>query len=187
MESKAPRMYDEIKVTNSIKSEYTIKIVRIQGFWQTLYDCVLTTYCYKNRGKIMIFTDSTLSDIYLSYEEFLKFHDRDEQQSRKFLKIIRDLYGIDIGFADNSDLKKIHNEFMENVHVLQYPGELNKCLEMAEDIWHSMIVKGYDRSATLLAFGGGVVGDLGGYISSNFLRGIKLIHMPTSIISKCSM
>jgi len=45
-----------------------------------------------------------------------------------------------------------------------------------------MISKGYDRSTILITFGGGVVGDLGGYIASSFMRGIKLIHIPTSII-----
>ena len=45
-----------------------------------------------------------------------------------------------------------------------------------------MIASGYDRESTLIAFGGGVVGDLGGYVASGFLRGINLIHIPTSVI-----
>lgn len=61
---------------------------------------------------------------------------------------------------------------------------MNDCFIVADQIWETMIRKGYDRSSVLVAFGGGVVGDLGGFIASSFMRGIKLVHIPTSIIGK---
>lgn len=42
---------------------------------------------------------------------------------------------------------------------------------------------GFTRKDTLIAFGGGVVGDLGGFVASTFMRGIKLIAVPTTLLS----
>ena len=46
-----------------------------------------------------------------------------------------------------------------------------------------MFKNGFNRKSLIIAFGGGVIGDLGGYVASTFMRGIDIIHVPTSLIS----
>ena len=52
------------------------------------------------------------------------------------------------------------------------PGEESKTLQSLEKIVSFMLEKGFDRSSAVVALGGGVVGDLAGFVSSVFLRGI---------------
>lgn len=54
-----------------------------------------------------------------------------------------------------------------------------------EKILHKMLGLGLDRSTLVIAFGGGVVGDLAGFVAATFLRGVDLIHIPTSVLAMC--
>ncbi|MFQ6609895.1 MAG: 3-dehydroquinate synthase, partial [Fidelibacterota bacterium] len=62
-------------------------------------------------------------------------------------------------------------------------GEESKSLLRVEEIISQMVEHGCDRRTFLIAFGGGVIGDLGGFISSVFMRGISYIQMPTSLLA----
>ncbi|SEF68531.1 3-dehydroquinate synthase [Caloramator fervidus] len=65
------------------------------------------------------------------------------------------------------------------------PGEKNKNINTIMDIYDSLIEKNADKKTTLVAFGGGVVGDIAGFIASTYMRGIKLIHVPTTLMAQC--
>jgi 3-dehydroquinate synthase len=62
-------------------------------------------------------------------------------------------------------------------------GEKSKSSKIKEEIESDIIKKGFDRSSILLALGGGVTGDLGGYIAATFMRGIPFIQIPTSLLA----
>ena len=62
-------------------------------------------------------------------------------------------------------------------------GERNKCMDRVNDIVEEMLTHGIDRKACLVAVGGGVIGDLGGFAASIALRGINLIQVPTSLMA----
>lgn len=62
-------------------------------------------------------------------------------------------------------------------------GEENKTLYTVKDLYEHLILTGYDRKDILVALGGGVVGDLTGYVAATYLRGIPFIQMPTSLLS----
>ncbi len=64
------------------------------------------------------------------------------------------------------------------------PGEESKSLQVAEDIYEKLVAYKITRSDLVLAFGGGVVGDLGGFIASTFLRGLDFIQVPTTLLSQ---
>lgn len=63
-------------------------------------------------------------------------------------------------------------------------GEKYKNIEEAWKIFTWLIEKKFDRETVLIAFGGGVIGDLAGFVASTFLRGIRLIHVPTTLLAQ---
>ncbi len=64
------------------------------------------------------------------------------------------------------------------------PGEASKTLETAADIYDWLIGHRAERGHTVVAVGGGVVTDLGGYVAATFARGIPLVHVPTSMLGQ---
>lgn len=64
------------------------------------------------------------------------------------------------------------------------PGEANKTLETCAFVYEKMIKKNVDRNALVVLLGGGVVGDLGGFCSATFMRGIPFISIPTTLMSQ---
>lgn len=64
-------------------------------------------------------------------------------------------------------------------------GEENKTLDTVRDAYRFLIEQKYNRSDLLIALGGGVVGDVTGYIAATYLRGIDFIQIPTTLLSQC--
>jgi len=64
------------------------------------------------------------------------------------------------------------------------PGEASKTLSTADVFWGRLIEAGFGRSDLLLAFGGGVVGDLGGFVAATFHRGMRVIQIPTTLLAQ---
>ena len=63
--------------------------------------------------------------------------------------------------------------------------EENKNLEEVNKIYQLLVDKQADRNSFLLAIGGGLVGDLVGYVAATYMRGLKLINLPTTLLSCC--
>jgi len=64
------------------------------------------------------------------------------------------------------------------------PGEPSKSLEMAAGLWQGLLELGADRKSVVVAVGGGVVGDLAGFIAATFARGIRFFQVPTSLLAR---
>lgn len=64
------------------------------------------------------------------------------------------------------------------------PGESSKCLECVEKIYSFLMDIQITREDIIFSFGGGVVGDITGFAASTFLRGISLVHIPTTLLSQ---
>lgn len=73
---------------------------------------------------------------------------------------------------------------IEIVPIIIPPGEKQKSLERASGIIATMIDAGLTRSSAVIAFGGGVVGDVSGFVASTYRRGIPLIHIPTTLLAQ---
>lgn len=69
-----------------------------------------------------------------------------------------------------------------NYYILP-PGEHSKTIEAYQEIINLLIENNFSRNSTLIALGGGVIGDLGAYIASTYMRGINLIQAPTSLMA----
>ncbi len=63
-------------------------------------------------------------------------------------------------------------------------GESSKNLQQAEVLYRQAIEAGLDRNSVIVALGGGVVGDLAGFVAATYLRGIPLIQIPTSLFAQ---
>lgn len=63
-------------------------------------------------------------------------------------------------------------------------GEPSKSLAVAEDIYTRVIEHGLDRRSPVFALGGGVVGDLAGFIASTYMRGVPFLQLPTSLLAQ---
>lgn len=63
-------------------------------------------------------------------------------------------------------------------------GEQSKCAAVAEKIYTKAILLGLDRKSPIFALGGGVVGDLAGFVAATYLRGVPFIQLPTSLLAQ---
>ncbi len=64
------------------------------------------------------------------------------------------------------------------------PGEKHKSLASVEKLLRQMVAAGGDRGSLLVAFGGGIVGDVGGFVAAVFMRGIPYVQVPTTFLSQ---
>jgi 3-dehydroquinate synthase len=69
--------------------------------------------------------------------------------------------------------------------VLRLPGgEDQKRLAPVEALAEQMVARGGDRSSLVVAFGGGIVNDMGGFLAAIFMRGIPVIQVPTTLLAQ---
>lgn len=71
-----------------------------------------------------------------------------------------------------------------NVEVIKVaPGEVSKSIDTFAKVLNALAEMNITRDDLIIAFGGGVVGDLSGFVASSYLRGIKYIQVPTTVLS----
>jgi 3-dehydroquinate synthase len=64
------------------------------------------------------------------------------------------------------------------------PGEPSKSIESAIDLWQGILELEADRKTIIVAVGGGVVGDLAGFVAATFARGLRFFQVPTSLLAQ---
>lgn len=69
------------------------------------------------------------------------------------------------------------------IYVIE-AGEASKSMQVAEAIYTRCIELGLDRKSPVFALGGGVVGDLAGFIAATYMRGVPFIQVPTSLLAQ---
>lgn len=90
---------------------------------------------------------------------------------------IKDLYGLAL-------LSKLESAGLRPSIIEVPDGEEAKSLSTASAIYDSLIAMKADRRTPILALGGGVVGDLGGFVASTYMRGVPYIQIPTSLLAQ---
>ena len=63
-------------------------------------------------------------------------------------------------------------------------GESAKTLPVAEHCWDQLLTAGLDRTSTVLALGGGAVGDVAGFAAATYMRGINFVQLPTTVLAQ---
>jgi 3-dehydroquinate synthase len=84
---------------------------------------------------------------------------------------------------------RLHGRLLEEIAGKDGPaliadGERAKTLPTVTRIYEALVKRRFDRSATLIAFGGGVVGDVAGFAAATYLRGIRLVQVPTTLLAQ---
>lgn len=83
-------------------------------------------------------------------------------------------------------LQKVQN-MLGNLHyetVILPDGEQYKTLATLETIFDTLLTKRFDRGCTLIALGGGVVGDITGFAAASYQRGVQFIQIPTTLLAQ---
>lgn len=105
------------------------------------------------------------------------------KRSRSLHAVIVTDTNVDKLYAD-----KLGDTLTENdweVHLLVVDaGERSKLPEVAIELWETMLAEGADRQSAVLAVGGGVVGDLGGFVAATFARGLEFFQVPTTLLAQ---
>jgi 3-dehydroquinate synthase len=64
------------------------------------------------------------------------------------------------------------------------PGEATKCAEVLEGLWNKLLDLGADRRTVITAVGGGVIGDLAGFVAASYARGLAFLQVPTTLLAQ---
>lgn len=72
---------------------------------------------------------------------------------------------------------------LRETRIVLAPGEENKTLASVVRVWDAALAAGVDRQCVVLAFGGGVVGDLAGFAASTLLRGVRCVQIATTLLA----
>ena len=68
--------------------------------------------------------------------------------------------------------------------ILIPDGERYKNLQSVSKVYEALITAGADRGSAVIAVGGGVIGDTAGFAAATFLRGVALVHVPTTLLAQ---
>lgn len=99
--------------------------------------------------------------------------------SKFFLITEREIAGIYQKFLD-----KEFRGLEIPVHFIYVKGgEKNKHHDKLKKVYEELVSEKADRNSVLIAFGGGVIGDFTGYVAATFLRGIRFIQVPTTLLA----
>ena len=72
-----------------------------------------------------------------------------------------------------------------DVTVVELPaGEAAKTVEVASRGWDALLAAGLDRGSTVVALGGGAVGDLAGFVAATYMRGVNFVQLPTTLLAQ---
>ncbi len=76
-------------------------------------------------------------------------------------------------------------ELNTQVDLLVVPaGEPSKAADVADSLWRKLLDLGADRKTVVAALGGGVVGDLAGFVAATYARGLRFLQIPTTLLAQ---
>ena len=115
-----------------------------------------------------------------------------EKLLKKLPKILKKMkYGRYVIITDTTIRRMYGKELLKNMHdkglkaeMFSFlAGEKSKTLKTAETLTNKMLAEKFDRGSCILALGGGIVGDVAGFVASTYMRGIDFIQVPTTLLA----
>ncbi|HET6224741.1 MAG TPA: 3-dehydroquinate synthase [Bacteroidia bacterium] len=108
-----------------------------------------------------------------------------------FFQANKDVYSKLFILVDENTFKDCYPPLVEKIPAFKdaelieiESGEENKNIDVCVQIWGTLSELGADRKSLFVNLGGGVIGDMGGFIASTFKRGIDFINIPTTLLSQ---
>ncbi|MCL2624312.1 MAG: 3-dehydroquinate synthase [Planctomycetaceae bacterium] len=86
-------------------------------------------------------------------------------------------------YADNIAGHLAQSDLIVDMVIVE-PGEESKSVAAAECLWERLLEVGTDRQSVVMAVGGGVVGDLAGFVAATFARGLRFFQVPTTLLAQ---
>lgn len=86
--------------------------------------------------------------------------------------------------SDHNVVAAWEHSFPDGPLISIEPGETSKSFETFAGVHSELATLGASRASTLVAIGGGVVGDLGGFVAATYMRGIAYIQVPTTLLAQ---
>ncbi len=83
----------------------------------------------------------------------------------------------------NACLESLEKAGIAHTLLTVAPGEKSKAIEEATRLWEELLARGTDRQAVVVAVGGGVIGDLAGFVAASYARGLPFFQVPTTLLA----
>jgi len=108
-------------------------------------------------------------------------------------EVAKRLPGIRVAIVTDENVAKAHLEALtesfaragiESTPVIVAPGEKSKSFSVLETVTNAVLAARLERGDAVVAFGGGVVGDLSGFVAGIVRRGMNFVQMPTSLLAQ---
>lgn len=116
------------------------------------------------------------NDVFKLLPEFIAKHNLPKRVFVIIDKNVEEIYG--------PSIKKLINSFTSKNYCLTLTSsEKIKSLNSAKQIINKLYKEQFGRDSLLVSIGGGTIGDLAGFVASTYMRGISLIHIPTTLLS----
>jgi 3-dehydroquinate synthase len=113
------------------------------------------------------------------------------KEINRFLKEKANIYSKLFILVDENTLKYCYPQLVDCIPAFKHAeiielesGEASKNIEVCSQIWATLSDFKADRQSIIINLGGGVIGDMGGFIASVFKRGIRFINIPTTLLSQ---
>ncbi|MGZ4118460.1 MAG: 3-dehydroquinate synthase, partial [Bacteroidia bacterium] len=113
------------------------------------------------------------------------------KEINRFFKTSKNKYSKIFILVDENTLKFCYPQLVEKIEPFEHAeiieidsGEESKTIEVCVQIWSALSEYGADRKSLFVNLGGGVIGDMGGFIASTFKRGMDFINIPTTLLSQ---
>jgi 3-dehydroquinate synthase len=81
-------------------------------------------------------------------------------------------------------IESLRSAGFDTVQVSVAEGEEAKRLEVASGLWDRLLDASCDRTSTVVALGGGAVGDLAGFVAATYMRGMNFVQVPTTLLAQ---
>lgn len=115
----------------------------------------------------------------------------EDERSATLAEVLADLQPTSVVAVTDANVARARGGWLDlglagagpRIDVVLEPGERNKTLAAVGRIWDAALARGVDRQGVVVAFGGGVVGDLAGFAASTLLRGLRCVQIPTSLLA----
>lgn len=135
---------------------------------------------------------STQMKVELGERSYLIYIER--ALSSKIGNIISDLHpGKKIGIVTDENVSKLHLDTVaanlsdagfDVLNAIIPAGESSKSLAVISTLYDKFLEERFERNSTIVALGGGVVGDIAGFVAATLLRGINFVQVPTTLLAQ---